>query len=370
MRAVPYACALVVMAFFGVVLGWIAWNGPDRRWWAAGDLAIGVSALVLLRWRHRAPFTVAVITAVVTVLSTTAIGPAYVAYVSLVKRRPRKRILVVAALIWVAGAIYSAEDGISQQLLLAVTANTLSLVALTAAGLYLRSRVDLENERTKRRAEEQRHRRAELEQVRLNERATIAREMHDVLAHRISLLSLHAAALAHRTDLSPDEVRLAATVIHESAQQSLTELRATLGSLRDDEVTAPPQPSWEQLPVLLAEVRAAGQGVQITAEVDAEAAVPAQVGRHAYRIVQEALTNARKHAPGAITHIRVSGRPGEQLRLSISNTETRRPPTGHIGGLGLIGLAERVTMVGGTLSTTSSGGQFVLDASLPWEATS
>ena len=367
MRAIPYACALAVMGFFSIILVWIAVTEPERRWWVAGDLAVGISGLVLLRARHRAPFAVALITAAAALLSTTVIGPAFVAYVSLTKHRRWGRIVLAALLLWTATAIYSSGDGLTQQLILAVSTMTLSIIALTVAGLYLRSRRDLETERANRRMEEQLRQLEQLEQARLSERARIAREMHDVLAHRISLLSLHAGALAHRTDLTAADVRAAATVMHESAHQALTELRATLGSLRDTSSTAPPQPSWTELPALLDEVREAGQIVEVSDEVTDAAQLPAQIGRHAYRIVQEALTNARKHAPGARVEVLMRGRPGQELHLRISNTLLLGRVDPSSGGLGLIGLAERVNMVSGTLTNLVADERFILDATLPWE---
>ena len=161
-------------------------------------------------------------------------------------------------------------------------------------------------------------------------------------------------------------MRAAATVIQESAHQALTELRATVGGLRDAASTAAPQPSWPQLSELLAEVREAGQHVNLTDEVTGSQELPSQIGRHAYRIVQEALTNARKHAPGATVELVMRGSPGESLQLRITNSLVpgRNPAVSR--GLGLIGLSERVEMVSGTLTDRIENGRFVLDATLPW----
>ncbi|MBC7591081.1 MAG: hypothetical protein H7226_08580 [Salinibacterium sp.] len=366
MRAVPYACAVSVLGFFACVLLWIAVTQPERIPWAAADLAVGIGGVILLRARQRAPFAVALITAVATLLSTTVIGPAFVAYVSLTAHRRWRRTAVAAMMLWFGVAAYSSKQGFTQQFILAISTVSLSLVALTVAGLYLRSRRDLELERAQRQVEAQRRQLEMLDQARLGERARIAREMHDVLAHRISILSLHAAALAHRTDLGPEQVRAAATVIQESAHQALTELRATVGGLRDAASTAAPQPSWPQLSELLAEVREAGQHVDLIDEVTRSGELPSQIGRHAYRIVQEALTNARKHAPGATVEVVLRGSPGESLRLRITNSIVPGRDSTVSRGLGLIGLSERVEMVSGTLTDRIENGQFVLDATLPW----
>ena len=353
-----YGAALVVMAFFGTVLAGITRRDPGRLGWRLMDAGLGFAGLARLHWRHRRPFGVASVLAVATAVSTMVVGPAFVAYVSLATHRRGREIAACAGLFWagtVAGTLW--QGGPSQASLVAVAAVSLSLVTLTVTGLYLRSRRDL--------AAAEAHRQEErLEQARLGERVRIAREMHDVLAHRLSLLCLHAGALAHRTDLTPEQVRAAATVIQDSAHQSLDELRATLGVLRAD--TAP-QPSFDTLGSLFQEVRAAGQRVTVDDRVERREALPVQAGRHAYRVVQEGLTNARKHAPGAPVTVALEGRPGDRLSVTISNPAA---PGRGAGGVGLIGLAERMATVGGSLAQRYDGDRFVLAASLPWEARS
>ena len=140
-----------------------------------------------------------------------------------------------------------------------------------------------------------------VEQAQAQERARIAREMHDVLAHRISLLSMHAGALEFRPDADPEEIARAAGVVRASAHQALQDLREVIGVLREepgDGDPERPQPTLEALPALLEESREAGMHVSHECKVEDLAAVPAGVGRNAYRIVQEGLTNARKHARG------------------------------------------------------------------------
>ena len=114
---------------------------------------------------------------------------------------------------------------------------------------------------------------------------------------------LHAGALEFRPDAPPEEVARAAGVIRESAHEALEDLREVIGVLRDGDPAGDadrPQPTLADLPALVEESRAAGTGCAATTELDDPAAVPATVGRTAYRIVQEGLTNARKHAPGAV----------------------------------------------------------------------
>ncbi|MFG1603349.1 sensor histidine kinase [Actinoplanes sp. NPDC049265] len=209
-------------------------------------------------------------------------------------------------------------------------------------------------------------------QARTLERTRIAREMHDVLAHRISLVSLHAGALEIRGDASPEEVATAAGVIRASAHQALQDLREVIGVLRTDTdaSSAPerPQPTIAELPALADESRAAGSRVRL--ELDAAAdSVPEGAGRTAYRIVQEGLTNARKHAPGATVTVAIRGGPGEGLTVSVRNPWPAGGTPAAIpgAGTGLVGLAERATLAGGRLTHgREPTGEFVLTAWLPW----
>ncbi len=140
---------------------------------------------------------------------------------------------------------------------------------------------------------------ARVAQARTAERGRIAREMHDVLAHRISLVTMHAGALTYREDLTAEEMRATAAVIQESSHQALVELRDVLGILRDDPGDSSPerpQPSAVDVPALLDEARASGMRIE-TEDLVALDGIPETIGRTLYRVVQESLTNARKHAP-------------------------------------------------------------------------
>ncbi|WP_427870032.1 sensor histidine kinase [Leucobacter luti] len=220
---------------------------------------------------------------------------------------------------------------------------------------------------------------ARIEQARLAERERIAREMHDVLAHRLSLVSMNAGILAFRDDLSPEETRETARMIQSGTRQSLDELRAVLSTLRGaDAPPAPPQPTLADLPVLVAELDGE-QRVELDVDVAAEGglvAVPPQLGRHAYRIVQEALTNARKHAPGAPVAVEVSGEPGGALVIRASNPLSelvipdpdRGAGSGGAAGFGLLGVSERAASMGGSAEYGPVGGRYVLTATIPWNA--
>jgi signal transduction histidine kinase len=210
-----------------------------------------------------------------------------------------------------------------------------------------------------------------IEQARQQERARIAREMHDVLAHRISLLSLHAGALEFRPDAPPEEVARAAGVIRASAHQALEDLRAVIGVLRDvPDGDAPerPQPTIADLPALIEESRAAGMRVAYDWRVSDD--VPEAMGRNTYRIVQEGLTNARKHAHGSAVDVTIDGATGDGLAIEIRN---RLPVGAGIAaeipgtGTGIVGLSERASLAGGRLEHgRTEAGDYRLWAWLPW----
>jgi signal transduction histidine kinase len=213
------------------------------------------------------------------------------------------------------------------------------------------------------RAEREQHLLAE--QARADERARLAGEMHDVVTHRISLMVLQAGALG--ITATDDATRLAAEELRAAGCQALDELRDLVGILRT-EPGGDQAPSISGLPELIAESTAVGTPAELAQEGDPELASPV-VGRTVYRVVREALTNARKHAPGA--HVLVSVRYGEsQVSLIISNGPAPTGATSELAttgsGLGIAGLQQRIELVHGTLRAgpTPDGG-FCLQASLP-----
>ncbi|MGW0434312.1 sensor histidine kinase [Micromonospora sp. NPDC003197] len=242
--------------------------------------------------------------------------------------------------------------------------------ALIASGMFVRSQRLLVHSLRERARDAEEQQRLRVEEARHLERERLAREMHDVLAHRISLLAVHAGALEFRRDASAEE-RHAAGVIRQSAYDALEDLREVIGMLRaerDTSVVERPQPTLSDLPALVEQARQAGASVTLDNRAAELSNVPTGLGRHVYRIVQEGLTNARKHAPGAQVRVTVEASGAKGLlvevrnRLPVGGTVTEIPGT----GTGLIGLRERVDLVGGRLEhTRTPDGEFRLRAWLP-----
>jgi signal transduction histidine kinase len=334
------------------------------------DAVCGATLSLALWWRKRRPVALGLASLPVLAVSSSA-GPAglIILFTVAAYRRWQAAALVAVlqlALLPAGRALHPQGDSLTSYYL----SSTLGTAAIVGWGMFLRGRREGQRDRARRaQAEEQ----LRVEQIRHAERTRIAREMHDVLAHRISLLSLHAGALEFRPDAPPEEVARAAAVIRASAHQALEDLRAVIGFLRDGpdgEGPQPPQPTLAVLPVLLEESRAAGMRVHADVRVADLEAVPDPVGRHALRIVQEALTNARKHAASDTIDLLVEGAPGKGLAIEVRNPAPvpAAGPTEIPGsGTGLVGLAERATLSGGRLEHgLDEHGNFRLRAWLPW----
>ncbi|MET0602877.1 MAG: histidine kinase [Baekduia sp.] len=378
------ALMYAVSGAFGVaVLGTTA--GPRSDVMIGIDIAAGIVAFAALGFRRRRPAEVAVLVAVLSCFSALAAGAALAALFNVALRMAPRPLAGIAALSLVAmlvsAGVYGNDGGYDWG---GLVLGFLLMIVVLGWGLFARAQRDLVRSLHERAQRFEAERRLHAEQARDAERRRIAREMHDVLAHRISLLSVHAGALEFRPDAPPEEIAEAAGVVRGAAHAALQELRDVIGVLRDDEEgaagegerTEPPQPTLADIPALVQESREAGARVALRIDVLETASVPPALGRTAYRIVQEGLTNARKHAPAAAVDVDVDGRDG-QLAVSVVSrrpvavvaprAETTLPAPGP--GTGLIGLAERVALAGGTLEHGPDGaGDFVLRATLPWTA--
>lgn len=233
------------------------------------------------------------------------------------------------------------------------------LVAAGAAGEALRQaerRAD-EAERTR---EETARRRAD------EERLHIARELHDSLTHQISVVKLQAEVAVHLARKRGEPVPEALLAIREAGREAARELRATLEALRDDDRTPPH--GLDQVPALVRRARTTGLDATLTIEGRPDD-VPAAVGRTAYRIVQESLTNIARHAAADTASIRIDHRP-DALVIRVEDNGRATPGAAPTPGVGLLGMRERVTALGGRLDAAPRReGGFTVHAELPVDRT-
>lgn len=342
------------------------------------DLIVGSLACLSLWWRRRWPVQLAVVTAVLAIGVSSAAGAAVILLFTVAVHRRWLVAVAVAGLNLLSGLLFY---GVYPDPVLAFRWTVLLTGSLVAAvtlwGMLVRSRRQLVLSLRERAHQAEAEAALRVERARHLERERIAREMHDVLAHRISLLSVHAGALEYRPDAPREDVATAAGVIRASAHQALQDLREIIGVLRapssDDGDPDRPQPTLAQLPALVEESRQAGMRVSVIDHVTGDGAEPpSAVARCAYRVVQEALTNVRKHAHGTGVCVTLAGGPGGGLAVEVRN----RMPVGSSGrseipgtGTGLIGLAERVGLAGGVLEHgITRDGDFRVHAWLPWPA--
>ena len=340
---------------------------------AATDLALGAICCLSLWWRRRWPFGVALACVLLGAFSTFGTVAGLFALSSLAVHRHVRPALLVAALFVPSAVVCSIWLGRTNTW--SVMLPTLALAAAaTAWGMFIRARRQLLFTLRDRAQRAEADQLVRAERARLAERTRIAREMHDVLAHRISLVALHAGALEVALDLPPAQVRESAALLRLTAHQALEELRDVIGVLREDpgqeRPSTVPQPTLADIPRLVEETRRSGAKIDFEMQVDSAAAAPGPLGRDAYRIVQEALTNISKHARGTHAQVRVAGAPNRGLHVSVRNppavaTHDRPAPPGS--GTGLLGLQERVTLANGVLvHGPDASGDFVVEADLPW----
>ncbi len=368
-RAVTSAATVAVSALVLLTLwGEHTSGGGGSPVLLALDVAVALVSCVAVPLVLRHPVGTAGVLAVAALLSPVATPASTVATVHTARIRSLRTALLVAGA-GVAGHVLRGlwrpvpGLGFGWWVLLVVAVHA-ALVAWGARARSQQSLVMALRERASRLEHDQQRR---VREAKLSERRRIAVEMHDTLAHRLSLLAAYAGAMEFRPDASPEKMTAAAGVVRAEAARALVELREVIGVLRTDEDELDrgrPQPTWSDVELLVAEARDAGSSVDVQRSVDV-ADLPATTGRTSYRLVQEALTNARRHAPGQPVELVLAGSPGRGLDIAVSNPVSDDAPSGA-GGTGLIGMRERVQLVGGQLTTEIAAGRFRLHARLPW----
>ncbi|MGH3238761.1 MAG: sensor histidine kinase [Spirillospora sp.] len=281
----------------------------------------------------------------------------------------RRTVLTIAALGYASSLAFPPPTARMESFPVQATTGVAFIAAPVLLGLYMGARKQLVVSLQERASRLEREQHLLAERARGEERTRIAREMHDVVANRISVMVVHAGALRAIAVRDPNRAVETAGVIGDMGRQALEELRHVIGVLRQGEEALP------QEAVTLAHVRelvgqsgAAGLRVDLAIRGD-ERPMPAAVGRTVYRLVQEALTNVHKHAGAADTRVGLDLQP-EAIEVEIANDPPTADPEHRLpsGGNGLVGLRERVTALGGSFEAGPRQGGYAVRARIPLPA--
>ncbi|MGW8799170.1 sensor histidine kinase [Streptomyces sp. NPDC055775] len=367
-RRVDALVTVAVMAL-GVVDSWVKpssglLTGLPTPVIAAASGAVGAT----LWWRRSRPDLVAALVIVAYVVTFTPVALAVAMYtIGTVHRRPR--ILAAYTAAGFAAGVLGLRGGLPDAGVREAAYSLALILGPLAVGYVVAVRRDLTAATQARVADLEREHLVLDERARAEERAAIAREMHDVVGHRVSNMVLAAGALEVGPAAGHPDVVRTAELIRSDGRQALEELREILGVLSVGHPVhwAPtaPQPDVAQLPRIVAHATERGQSVQLEVNGHPET-LSSPVQRAVHRIVQESLTNAAKHAPGARVRVDVDCR-SDGVHVSVgSGAPTGRPMADlPSGGHGLVGLAERVELLGGTLTAGPHGDGFLVSAFIP-----
>ncbi|MER7772965.1 histidine kinase [Kitasatospora sp. NPDC096140] len=338
----------------------------DTTWW---QLTLSTVAALALFWRRRFPVTVLLLTMPGSWVEEIWLAPITAVY-TVAAERPRPRIVVACGVLFALVEFFhwplpADVFDLSRATALDAIQAVMLAAGPAATGLLARTRRELAARLDELTRGQERESRLLAERVLITERGRLAREMHDVVSHQVSLISIQAGALQVSTT-DPAAVTTART-IRELSVRTLDELRQMVGVLRGTggvpDAPLAPQPRLADLPRLIEE-----SGLAADAELNpGDRPWPEAVQRAAYRTVQEALTNITKYAPEAAVHVKVRAK-GRRLRVEVRNDAPPVHPAETLpsGGHGLVGLRERAQLLGGTLTAgpTHDGG-FEVRAELP-----
>ncbi|MFD8702244.1 sensor histidine kinase [Kitasatospora sp. NPDC059648] len=340
----------------------------DATWW---QMALSTLAAVALFWRRRFPVTVLLLTMPGTWVEAIWLAPITAVY-TVATERPGARVLFPCAALFTLVSFFhwplpSPVIDLSRNTALDAIQAVMLAAGPAATGLLARTRRELAARLDELTRGQERESRLLAERVLISERGRLAREMHDVVSHQVSLISIQAGALQVST-ADPAAAGVART-IRELSVRTLDELRQMVGVLRGTangpfpDAPLAPQPRLADLPRLIEQ-----SGLTADTELNpGDRPWPEAVERAAYRTVQEALTNITKYAPEAVVHVTVRAK-GRRLRVGVRNEAPPVRPAETLpgGGHGLVGLRERAQLLGGTLTAgpTPDGG-FEVRAELP-----
>jgi signal transduction histidine kinase len=351
-RSKWFEAGLALIGCIGVVVG-----ASDTSIGAPipeGALLIGLPVLALATWLYRRtlPMLPFVIAALLTGLSPAVTVALIVMSYAVGRYEPRWSLRWTAAVLGMLAMSVPVEAPTAELVVGGIVGGAFAVLLPGVVGIWVRTRAELLAALRERAERAESERELLAKDAVLTERTRIAREMHDAVGHRVSLMVLQAGAI-EMAAADPARVEQLAGQVQVAGRQALDELRQMVGVLRagegDDATPLGPQPGLTDLTRLVAQSRDAGMDVELRA-LPAGDAVDAAVGRAAFRIVQEALTNAAKHAPGAAVCVTVDRPPGELRVRVVSGPGDRVPAEPRTGGYGLVGLAERVRTLGGRLS--------------------
>ncbi|CAL9508790.1 hypothetical protein SUDANB21_03605 [Streptomyces sp. enrichment culture] len=359
---VPFGLAFPVALAHGGAMVLALWR-PVPGWWMSTAAAVVGAFAVRAEMVVDDPFTWPW-------TSAGLIGHLFVMLLLALRVRTRvsvEALALTALATWVLQGWIGAQRYQSTGLLAVILSAVVVVLGIALRGRR-EARAELEQQTTL--TAEERARRTLLE-----ERGRIARELHDVVAHHMSVISIQAQVAPHLVKDPPDELRENLAGIRQNAVEALTELRRVLDVLRSEhpapgERADAPQPTLDRLEALVENTRAAG--LTVTTEVTgARRPLPPGVELSAYRIVQEALSNVLRHAPGATAQVTLAYGP-RSLRVEVVNTApTREAAPSEGAGHGLLGMRERAVMLGGTLTAGPwSGRGYRVEARLPVSAPS
>jgi signal transduction histidine kinase len=364
-RSKWFEAGLALIGCIGVVVG-----ASDTSIGAPipeGALLIGLPVLALATWLYRRtlPMLPFVIAALLTGLSPAVTVALIVMSYAVGRYEPRWSLRWTAAVLGMLAMSVPVEAPTAELVVGGIVGGAFAVLLPGVVGIWVRTRAELLAALRERAERAESERELLAKDAVLTERTRIAREMHDAVGHRVSLMVLQAGAIEMAAG-DPERVGTLAEQVQVAGRQALDELRQAVGVLRSgdqDDAPLAPQPGLDDLERLVKECRTAGMSVEL--HQPAPVTLDPVTSRAAYRIVQEALTNAGKHAPGGLVTVLVEHE-GPELVVRVRNGPGRSVDDAPGGGFGLIGLRERVRTLGGRFHAEPRlDGGFEVEAGLP-----
>lgn len=361
------ALILLAVAADSAFLGLIADGDP---WVIAQTVATALLGAALLarhrHWRWLLPLLL-----VLGALTGSIVVPIVSLYCFATRSTHRLVTVLVGLLGVVALALPSLDSVLPERIAQAILLIFFVVAATVAVGMYTQARRQLLAQFQRRAMDAEQGQTEAEDRARRAERTRIAREMHDIVAHKISLVALQAGALEVNPNLDRAQVVESVGLIRQTATTALSELREVLGVLRSEDEGAPlaPQPTWGDVRDLVTTSQQAGISVELFDFIDDP--VPDMMARTAYRVVQEGLTNIHKHARHTKARVALIGEPGTDLVIEVSNVLPVGFTTDLPGArMGLSGIETRVLHAGGTIASgPTDDGRFEVRAVIPWPTT-